>query len=143
MLHVGGPPPHCGAAVGAMKESLMTDVLRLDEDALPGALLGGLDHGVQQPVGDLGHAVSTLGVPLSRGEDFAAFLHVGQTVVQQREHVGADLFAQPVTGAEILIDPDLHPGGLPRAVKRFSAIYTGVAVKTMTAGEHRSVGATV
>ena len=31
-----------------------------------------------------------------------------QTVVEQGEDIGGDLFAQPVAGAEILVDPDLH-----------------------------------
>jgi hypothetical protein len=50
------------------------------------------------------------GVALRRGEDLVAFLHVRQPVVEQREHVGGDLFAETVAGAEILIDPDLHGG---------------------------------
>ena len=42
------------------------------------------------------------------GEDLVAFFDVGQTVVEQGEHGGRDLLAQAVTGAEILVDPDLH-----------------------------------
>ena len=41
----------------------------LDEDALPGALLGRLDDGVELPVGDVGHAGGALGVALRLGED--------------------------------------------------------------------------
>ncbi len=37
-----------------------------------------------------------------------AFLHVGETVVEEGEDRRSDLFTEPVTGAQILIDPDLH-----------------------------------
>ena len=47
-------------------------------------------------------------LPLAVGEDLVAFLHVGEAVVEQGEDVGGDLFAEPVAGAEILVDPDLH-----------------------------------
>lgn len=80
----------------------------LDEDALAGALLGALDDRIESAVGEAGHALGTLGVALCSGVDLVAFLHVGEAVVEQREHVGCDLLAQAVTGAEILIDPDLH-----------------------------------
>ena len=59
-------------------------------------------------VGDVGHAVRALGVALRGGEDLVVLFHVRETVVEKGEHVGADLFAEPVTRAEILIDPDLH-----------------------------------
>ncbi len=100
-----------------------------DEDALAGALLGGLDDRVELPVGDVGHAVRALGVALRGGEDRGALFHVGETVVEQGEHVGADLFAEPVTGAEILVDPDLHGLVVPSCVgppelASVSAIYT-------------------
>jgi hypothetical protein len=42
-------------------------------------------------------------------EDLLAFLDLRKAVVEQGEHGWRDLFAEPVTGAEILIDPDLHP----------------------------------
>ena len=82
--------------------------LRLDVDALAGALFGGLDDGVELAVGDVGHALCALGVSLGDGEDGGAFLHVGETVIEQREDSGSDHFAEPVPGAQILVDPDLH-----------------------------------
>ena len=54
-----------------------------------------------------GHVGQALGATRV-GEDLLAFFDVGEAVVEEGEHVGGDLFAQPVTGAEILIDPDLH-----------------------------------
>ena len=42
------------------------------------------------------------------GEDLVAFFDVGEAVVEEREHIGCDLFAQAVAGAEVLIYPDLH-----------------------------------
>ena len=63
------------SSVGDERPSTVT---RLDEDALAGALLGGLDHGVEHAVGDLGHALGALRVALGRGVDLAALLDVGQ-----------------------------------------------------------------
>ena len=48
------------------------------------------------------------GLPLAVAKIVVAFLDVGETVVEQREHVGSDLLAETVTSAEILVDPDLH-----------------------------------
>src|SRR5258705_8011175 len=78
--------------------------VRLDEDALPGALLGRLDDGVEMAVGDVGQAIGAPGGV----EDLRPFLHVRQAVVEQGEHVGRDLLADPVPRAEILVDPHLH-----------------------------------
>ena len=80
----------------------------LDVDALAGALLGGLDHGVELAVGDVGETFGALRVALRRGVHRGALLDVGQPVVEQGEHVRADLLAEPVAGAEVLVDPDLH-----------------------------------
>ena len=60
--------------------------------------------GLLLPGGDVGQALGAARV----GEDLAAFLHVGQAVVEEGEDVGGDLFAEAVAGAEILVDPDLH-----------------------------------
>ena len=46
----------------------------LDVDALAGALLGGLDHGVELAVGDVGQALGALRVALGRGVDLAPSL---------------------------------------------------------------------
>src|SRR5688500_3856779 len=57
-------------------------LLDLDEDALAGALLGGLDDGVLHPVGDVGQPLGAARF----GEDLRALLDVGQAVVEQGEH---------------------------------------------------------
>ncbi len=80
----------------------------LDEDALAGALLGALDDRIETAVGETGHALGALRVALGSGVDLVAFLHVGEAIIEQREDVGRDFLAQTVTGAQILIDPDLH-----------------------------------
>jgi len=82
--------------------------LRLDEDALAGAFLGALDHGLELAVGEAGHAFGALRVALGGGVDLVAFSDVRKTVVEQGENVRRDLFAEAVTGAQILIDPDLR-----------------------------------
>ena len=56
------------------------------------------------PAGTFGQAVGAARV----AEDLVAFLDVGEAVVEQGEHRGRDLLAEAVTGAEVLIDPDLH-----------------------------------
>src|ERR1700728_4527121 len=76
----------------------------LDEDALPGALLGSLHRGLFEVLGHECHPRRAAGFVLDR----VAFLHVGETVVEQGEHSRRDLLTEPVTGAQILIDPDLH-----------------------------------
>jgi hypothetical protein len=37
-----------------------------------------------------------------------------QAVITALKHVGSDLFAETITGAEILIDPNLHQISFPR-----------------------------
>ena len=81
---------------------------RFDVDALAGAFLGAFDDRIELAVGDLGEPLGALQVALGGGVDLVAFPDVGESVVEQREHVGGDLFAQPVAGAQILVDPDLH-----------------------------------
>ena len=56
------------------------------------------------PAGTLARPFGAAGI----GEDLLAFLHVGEAVVEEREDVRCDLLAEPVAGAEILVDPDLH-----------------------------------
>src|SRR5262245_3463827 len=86
-----------------------------DEDALAGTFLGGLDDRVELAVGDVGEALGATGVR----EHLVALFDVGEAVVEQGEDVGRDLLAEPVAGAQILVDPDLHSDvltfGLPRA----------------------------
>src|SRR5215471_141693 len=98
------------------------DSVDLDEDALSGALLGRLDHRFLHATGNVGEALG----PARVLEDLVAFLHVGETVVEQREHVGSDLFAEAVAGAEVLVDPDLHGGVLSSIPRSYVAGVSGV-----------------
>ena len=91
--------------------------LLLDEDALPGALLGGLPGGVFHV---LGHQRQT-GVAAGIAEDLVALFDVGQAIVQQRENCRGNLLAQAIAGAKILVDPDLHALSVP-----FWSFETGV-----------------
>src|SRR5262249_16148891 len=98
------------------------DSVDLDEDALSGALLGRVDPRFP-------HTAGHVGEPLGRSrvlEDLVTFLHVGETVVEQREHVGSDLFAEAVAGAEVLVDPDLHGGVLSSIPRSYVAGVSGV-----------------
>ncbi len=89
--------------------------LRLDEDALPGALLSGLDRDVFLSGGDDGEAACPLGLAFGGSKDRRTLPHIGQTIVEEHEDVGRDLFAETVSGAEILIDPNLHGENTPMA----------------------------
>src|SRR5207244_5841316 len=62
----------------------------LDEDALAGALLGGLDDGLLEVARDTGEALDAAGI----AQYFPAVLDVGEAVVEEREDVGTDLFAR-------------------------------------------------
>jgi hypothetical protein len=59
-------------------------------------------------VWNLGKAFGTLGIALGSSEDLVALTDVGETIVKQGEDIGGDLFAETISGAQILIDPDLQ-----------------------------------
>jgi hypothetical protein len=84
------------------------DCLGLDEDALAGALFGGFDDHVELVVGEVSHAVATLGVSLRGSEDFRPLFYVGQAVIEQHENSGCDFHADTVTGTKVLINPNFH-----------------------------------
>ena len=104
----------------------------LDVDALSWAFLGGLDDGLELPIGEVGEAFRALGIALGGGEHLVAFDDVGEAVVEQGEDVGCDLFAKTVAGAEILVDPDLHVGVAPWWVPDDvpGGVYPGARVQT-------------
>src|SRR4051812_39501947 len=83
-----------------------------DEDALAGAFLGGLDRCFFHAGRDVGEPFR----PTRVGEDLRAFLDVREAIVEQREDIGGDLFAEPVAGAQILVDPHLHRWSSPRGI---------------------------
>src|SRR3546814_2745946 len=66
--------------------------------------LGGLDGGLFLTGRHGGDALGAAGI----GQDLVAVLDVGEAVVEEGENCRRDLLAQAVTGAEILVDPDLH-----------------------------------
>ena len=76
----------------------------LDEDALPGALLGRFGDSLLEVLGHKRHALGTARFV----SNLVALLHVGETVVEQRKDGRTDLLAQSITGTQILIDPHLH-----------------------------------
>src|SRR5579871_1105150 len=110
-------------------------LLDLDEDALPGAFLGGLDDRVVHAGGHVGQPFGAARVT----EDLRALFHVGQAIVEQREDGGSDLLAQPVAGAQILIDPDLHgmvPSPLVNGIQSDGTDHRGpLSISTAPAGE--------
>ena len=67
----------------------------LDEDALPGALLGRFGDSIVEVLGHKRHARGTARF----ASNLVALLHVGETVVEQRKDGRRDLLAQAVTGA--------------------------------------------
>ncbi len=80
--------------------------VELDEDALAGAGLGGVDRRLDVAVGHPGERTGATRV-VERGTGLG---DVGDAVLELGEDVGAVVDAQPVTGAEVLVDPDAHGG---------------------------------
>jgi hypothetical protein len=78
----------------------------LDEDALAGAGLGGVDRGLDVASGHPGERAGATGV-VERGSGLG---DVGDAVLELGEDVGAVVDAQPVARAEVLVDPDAHGG---------------------------------
>src|SRR5215218_9567893 len=76
--------------------------LELDEDALARALLGRLDDRLLVAGGNDGQRPRAAGVV----EDEPVLLHVGDAVLEDREHGGNVVGADAVTGAQVLVDPD-------------------------------------
>src|SRR5205823_8854475 len=107
-LHLHLPPLDAGCDQSHLTEQPLRGpaprLLDLDENALPGALLGGLDDRLLEVAGHVCQSLDATGVT----EDLAAFLDVGEAVVEEGEDVGTDLLAQAVARAEVLVDPHLH-----------------------------------
>ena len=106
--------PHC-STVRTSDLLVNPCFLGFNEDALAGAFFGRLDNGIHLIIGEVREAFGALRVAFRGGEDLLALAHVGESVVKEDEHVGGDFFADSISGAEILIDPDLH-GLCPFAV---------------------------
>jgi hypothetical protein len=80
--------------------------LDLDEDALAGTGLGGVDRGLDVASGNGGERTGAAGVV----EGQPTLGDVGDPVFELGEDVGAMVDAQPVARAEVLVDPDAHAG---------------------------------
>jgi len=94
----------------------------LDHDALAGALLGRFDHVIDEVVGDTSQTSGTIGglgaIEDHRPPEVLAFLFdYPETVITSHEHVGCDLLAYPVAGAEVLIDPNHQLGCISHTPK--------------------------
>ena len=96
----------------AAREARRGDLIVLDEDALTGALFGGFGDRVFRAGWHHGDSFGAARGALHVG----ALFHVGQAVVEQGEHVGTDLFAETVAGAQVLVNPNLHLGALRGAM---------------------------
>src|SRR5215218_24325 len=84
----------------------VTALLHLEEDALAGAVLGGVDDGGDEPLRDDGHLLRT-----ARVVAHPAVVHdVGDAVLEEDEDLGAVVDAEAVAGAQVLVDPDAHGG---------------------------------
>jgi hypothetical protein len=100
-LDAGGDAPVDGdveVGVGARVE--------LDEDALAGTGLGGVDGGLDLTSGNGRERAGAAGVV----EGEAALGDVGDPVLELGEDIGAMVDAQPVARTEVLVDPDAHAG---------------------------------
>jgi hypothetical protein len=100
-LHAGG-----NARVDGDVEPGVGARLDLDEDALSGTGLGGVDRSLDAAARDTGEGTGATRVV----ERQPALGDVGDSVLELGEDVGAVVDAQPVARAEVLIDPDTHAG---------------------------------
>jgi hypothetical protein len=100
-LDTGGDAP----VDGDVEVGVGTGV-ELDEDALAGAGLGGVDGGLDVTSGNGSERAGAAGVV----EGEAALGDVSDPVLELGEDVGAMVDAQPVARTEVLIDPDAHAG---------------------------------
>jgi hypothetical protein len=98
--------PRRDAPVDGDVETGIGDGVELDEDALAGAGLGGVDGGLDVAHGDPGEGSGAPGVVERR----AGLADVGDPVLELGEDVRTVVDAQPVARAEVLIDPDTHGG---------------------------------
>jgi len=80
----------------------------LEEDALAGTDQGCSYNCVLMLFGNEGLAFGHSWIV----EDSAVFAHIGDAVFEQGENLGYDIDAQPISGAEILIDPNVKLVGL-------------------------------
>jgi len=78
--------------------------LQFDEDALTGAVVGGGDRGIVMAVGDPYQRPRPPGVVARH----SLGAHVGDPVFQLHENVRAMVEAEPVSGTEVLVDPNAH-----------------------------------
>lgn len=106
----GDPPPMereaSGGGFAVEIGTLGERHVDLDEDALTGTLLGGVDHVDDVPRRDVGQAAGASRIV----QRMTGLGHVGDAVFQLHEHVGAVIEAETVAGAQVLIDPDAHGG---------------------------------
>ena len=82
----------------------MGSLLHLDEDALARTDVCGFNYLSLVAPCYFCHAPRPAGVV----ENDTAFHHVGNAIVEQREHIGASVDTEPVACAEILVDPHPH-----------------------------------
>ena len=88
----------------------VADLLDFNENALAGALFGGFDCRLFETIRNHCKAVR----PARVCENRVAFPDVGEAIVEKSKDIGGDLFAETVSGAKILIDPNLHESLRPR-----------------------------
>ena len=110
-----GRTPECGLYRLRIVRSTKCCGLGLYEDALARALFGRLNDGIHLVIREARETLGTLSVPFRCGENLLALAHIGESVIEEDEDIGSNLFANSISGAEILIDPDLH-GLCPFAV---------------------------
>ena len=92
-----------GASVGG---ELRDRDIDLDEDALAGAGLGRVDDIGDVALGDPGETARAAGI-VERGTVLG---DVRDPILELNEHIGTVIDTDPVTGAQVLVNPDTHDG---------------------------------
>jgi len=86
--------------------------LGLHDDAFARAFFNRLGHGLFECRTHRYHLRASAGGVQNR----VALLDVGQAIIEEGEHLGADFFAKTISRAEFLVDPHLHSVHSSRSV---------------------------
>ena len=74
------------------------------------SILGGFNYSVNQLVVEVCKTFCAFGVAFGFSENFVAFAHIGESVIEKCENVWCNFFSESIASAEVLIDPYLHLG---------------------------------
>src|SRR4029453_18132200 len=114
----------CASGEPGLRRAMLVRRILLEEDAFAGAHERGLDR----PLLELARHRDAGGPATGIAGDDAGgrVTHVRDAVVEQDEQLGAVVGAQPVAGAEVLVDPNPHHTTIFPAPAPRKSLYSGI-----------------